>query len=58
MTWMRWSDGEASGVQSIAWRMRWESTHDEEWRRKLEIYNREDCLALRRVTEFVQAVGE
>ena len=30
-----WSDIEASGVQSIAWRMRWEATHDEEWRQKL-----------------------
>ena len=24
-----WSEEEASGIQSIAWRMRWESTHDD-----------------------------
>jgi predicted RecB family nuclease len=52
-----WSDGEASGVQSIAWRMRWEATHDEEWRQKLTVYNLEDCYALKMVTEFVQSVG-
>jgi predicted RecB family nuclease len=52
-----WSDGEASGVQSIAWRMRWEATHDEQWQNKLVVYNQEDCQALKMVTEFVQAVG-
>ena len=51
-----WSEEEASGVQSIAWRARWESTHDDSWRQKLTTYNLEDCLALKRVTEFVQAV--
>ena len=51
-----WSEEEASGIQSIAWRMRWESTHDEEWKRRLKTYNLEDCLALKKVTEFVRAV--
>ena len=51
-----WSEEEASGIQSIAWRMSWESTHDDVWRQKLTTYNLEDCLALKRVTEFVQAV--
>src|SRR3982751_441032 len=50
-----WSDEQASGIQSIAWTMKWEITHDEEWKQKLTTYNLEDCLALRRITEFVQA---
>jgi predicted RecB family nuclease len=52
-----WSDDEASGIQSIAWRMRWEASHEETWKRKLTTYNLEDCLALRKVTEFVRAVA-
>jgi hypothetical protein len=50
----RWSDPGASGLQSIAWRIRWEITHDDLWKTKLIQYNLEDCVALRTVTEFVR----
>jgi hypothetical protein len=50
-----WSDENASGIQSIAWRMRWERTHDDQWKAKLIAYNLEDCAALRRVTDFMHA---
>ncbi len=50
-----WTDPDASGVQSIAWRKRWEAGHAEEWRGKLVTYNREDCIALRKVTELISA---
>ena len=54
-----WSDEEASGVQSISWRMRWERTRDDAWKQKLLEYNMEDCVALRIVTEFLRdAVAE
>ncbi len=52
-----WSDPDASGVQSIVWRMRWETTHDAQWQQKLTTYNLEDCAALKRVTEFVYAAS-
>jgi predicted RecB family nuclease len=52
-----WSDPAASGVQSMVWRMRWESTHEAEWKQRLTAYNLEDCAALKRVTEFVYAAG-
>ena len=52
-----WTSEGASGVQSIAWRMRWETTRDEEWKWLLITYNMEDCLALKRVTEFIRSVG-
>ena len=48
-----WTDLGASGAQSIAWRMRWQATHERQWKDKLTTYNLEDCLALRRVTEFI-----
>jgi len=55
-TWLafRWSDPDASGLQSIAWRIRWDRTQDEQWKAKLIDYNLEDCAALRTVTEFLQ----
>ena len=48
-----WSEPGASGIQSIAWRIRWEKACDECWKAKLIQYNTEDCDALRRVTEFL-----
>jgi predicted RecB family nuclease len=53
-----WSEPDASGLQSLVWRARWEETGDETWRRKLCIYNQEDCTALRKVTEFIGGVAE
>ena len=52
-----WADPESSGIQSIVWRKRWDANHDSTWRSKLDTYNREDCAALRRVTEFLFAAG-
>jgi predicted RecB family nuclease len=49
----RWSEPDASGIQSIVWRLRWEKSHDEPWKTRLIRYNLEDCDALRRVTEFM-----
>ena len=52
-----WSDPDASGIQSIVWRKRWDSTHKAEWLEKLTAYNLEDCAALKRVTEFIYAAS-
>lgn len=52
-----WTDPEASGIQSIVWRKRWEDGRAGGWRSRLETYNREDCAALRRVTEFLLPTG-
>jgi predicted RecB family nuclease len=53
----RWSDIDASGVQSMAWRLAWETNKDEAIRQQLRAYNREDCHALRMVTEFLLRLG-
>src|SRR5262249_15432679 len=53
-----WTEADASGLQSLVWRARWEQTRDQCWKDKLLTYNAEDCAALRKVAEFVQAVGE
>jgi predicted RecB family nuclease len=52
-----WTDLDASGVQSIVWRKHWEAGHADEWKQKLVRYNREDCAALRKVSELVSAIS-
>ncbi|MDQ3703418.1 MAG: IS66 family transposase [Chloroflexota bacterium] len=42
-----WTAPEASGLQSLVWRHRWEKTRQEEDKQHLLTYNEEDCRALR-----------
>lgn len=51
-----WSDPNASGIQSLVWRGKWEATGNQDWKQKLVAYNVEDCTALKRVTEVVRAI--
>lgn len=51
----RWTEADASGIQSIVWRRRWEETRSVAFKDKLTTYNLEDCVALKRVTEFLYA---
>jgi predicted RecB family nuclease len=53
-----WTDENASGLQSLAWRSRWEQGREPVWKEKLLTYNAEDCAALRKVAEFVRGIGE
>jgi predicted RecB family nuclease len=52
-----WTEENASGLQSLVWRARWEEGRDPPWKDKLLTYNAEDCAALKKVVEFVQAIG-
>ena len=51
-----WSDPDASGLQSLVWRARWEQAGEEALKQRLLRYNLEDCAALRRVTEVLFAI--
>ena len=51
-----WSAKNASGIQSIVWRMNWITTLSDEWKRQLIEYNIEDCVALHTLSEFIYAV--
>ena len=51
-----WTDPEASGLQSIAWRIQWENTQRAAWKQKLITYNVEDCRGLQRVSEVLAAI--
>jgi predicted RecB family nuclease len=48
-----WSARHASGIQSLAWRLSWEVSHEESLKCQLLRYNLEDCQALRQITEFL-----
>ncbi len=51
----RWTEADASGIQSIVWRRGWEETRSVMFKDMLMTYNLEDCGALKRVTEFLYA---
>lgn len=49
----KWASEGASGITSLVWRARFEETRDDIFKKRLIEYNLDDCVALRRVTEFV-----
>ncbi|MBV8843298.1 MAG: IS66 family transposase [Bryobacterales bacterium] len=49
-----WTEGQPSGIQSLLWRQRWETSREETWKTKLIAYNHEDCAALSTVTEYLR----
>jgi predicted RecB family nuclease len=51
-----WSEEGASGLQALAWRLTWEARKEEALKQKLLLYNQEDCLALKVVTEFIFSI--
>jgi DNA-directed RNA polymerase subunit RPC12/RpoP len=51
-----WTSIEASGLESVVWREQWDDAHDEVLKAKLLEYNRDDCLALCAVTEFIASI--
>jgi predicted RecB family nuclease len=52
-----WTAPDASGIGCIVWRKRWEESHDYELRRKIEVYNLDDCAALQTVCRFIRWIG-
>jgi predicted RecB family nuclease len=54
----QWSEVDASGLQSLVWRHHWDTDRDKSSKDKLLTYNREDCLALRTVTDALSAISE
>ncbi|MCP1849723.1 MULTISPECIES: TM0106 family RecB-like putative nuclease [unclassified Bradyrhizobium] len=49
----RWTESDASGIESVVWRKNWRKTGDASWKARLIQYNLEDCEALRRVCDFL-----
>ena len=53
-----WSSTDPAGLQSVAWRYRWEDTGDDKYKEMLLAYNREDCRGLRLLTKELQSLAE
>ena len=51
-----WTDPQASGLQSLVWRHRWEMTRDERFKQSLLRYNREDCEAVRLLVDRLDQI--
>ena len=52
----KWSEPNASGIQSIIWRKEWEHSHNPFLKQKLTTYNAEDCEALAGVTDYLRVL--
>lgn len=53
-----WSSKNASGIQSIVWRKKWELNQNQKLKKKLLRYNLEDCLALFQVKQWLEHISQ
>lgn len=53
-----WNSPDASGLQSLVWRHRWDETKDNETKQRLITYNLDDCNALRLLVSEIIRIGE
>ena len=53
-----WDSPEASGLQSLVWRYRWEESRDDQLKQKLLRYNQDDCQALKRLLDELRNIGQ
>ena len=54
----KWSAADASGINSLLWRHRWNETQDERIKDELIRYNMEDCIALKIVSDFIDLASQ
>jgi predicted RecB family nuclease len=52
----RWRSEGATGLQSLAWRYKWEQTGNAEYKDRLVEYNEDDCCALRQLTSCITRI--
>jgi hypothetical protein len=52
-----WTDASATGIQTIIWRRDWELSQEDLLKKKLMVYNAEDCEALNYVTKFISRIS-
>jgi predicted RecB family nuclease len=53
----KWTSPQASGLQSLVWRHHWEKTHEVWYQELLVVYNREDCQALKLLTDELHKIN-
>lgn len=52
-----WTENNASGLQSVVWRKKWEQSQDSGLKQQLIQYNLEDCLALKNITGVMSSIS-
>jgi predicted RecB family nuclease len=53
---VQWTSPQASGLQSLVWRYHWDTTHNTTYRELLVTYNKEDCQALKVLTDELSKI--
>jgi hypothetical protein len=53
-----WSSPDSIGIHTLVWRAHWELSQNPALKDRLIIYNKQDCLALQKVREFLFAIPE
>ncbi len=53
-----WADHSVSGISSMVWRRQWEVSANLDLKERLLNYNRDDCAALKVVTDFVHGLTD
>ena len=53
-----WSSSDASGLQSVVWRLQWEASQDGALKDQILTYNLEDCQALRLLVTELRNIGQ
>jgi hypothetical protein len=53
-----WTAADASGLQSLVWRYRWENTREDSYKDLLLTYNAEDCQALLALRSYLTTLLE
>lgn len=51
-----WTIPNSSGLQSLVWRYKWETTRDNQYKNYLLTYNKDDCLALKLLTDELSKI--
>ena len=51
-----WTIPNSSGIQSLVWRYKWEMTQDNQYKNYLLTYNKDDCLALKLLTDELSKI--
>ena len=52
----RWTENNASGLNSLVWRSEWEDSRDPVIKQKLITYNADDCEAVQRLAEAIAVI--
>jgi predicted RecB family nuclease len=53
-----WSLSNSTGVQSLVWRYMWEISQDIQYKDHLLTYNKDDCLALMLLTDYLSKIKD